>query len=254
MAKRNHNKIVIFLIPLLTVLLGTCGIEDYPMIYPIPQSLITQELSSRAIFRVPGDNSGPPFTHFAIFYRIYASDQLITSTIKDTYSVINPTLASDYNAILPYIDSDTLVNANMDSIIRIGRHYYYLGLLGADIDNVLSSSILGSTLEFDFNSGKYPTMTIVGGTSYRLQRTDGSGLFSPRPPFDLGFVNSSDLLDEEYLNDRINADVANKGNSTNRYAYAAFFIAAVGLDTTTWSNIYSTPSLIHVFLLPDPWT
>ena len=233
--------------------LGTCGLEDYPFIDPVPQSNIIPVMNYRATVRIPSSNSAM-FEHFAIFYRIYVSNELISSTTRDNYSAINSYLASDYNSIFPYIDSDTLVNTNMDTLFQ-GRGYKYLSLENGNIDAVLSSSALGSTLVFDFPasaSAGMPTMTI-GSSVYTLWRSNGSGTFTPRP--DRNLVNNNDLWNSDYINQQFNADVVDKsgiGAGDRRYTYTAMFIVAVGIDANTYSYIYSTPSLIHVFQLPDP--
>ena len=261
---RERPKFLVFLFFFfMTLFLANCGLEDYPFIYPIPQSNITQEMNDRAIVRVPTSNIGSSFTHFVIFYRIYVSDDFQPSTtLSTTFSVINPALSSDYNSIRPYIDSDTLVNSNMDSLFQ-GRSFKYLLFQNAEIETVLSDnaspSVLGSVLEFDFSSSKQPTMVkkdsggnITGGP-YILWRSNGNGTFSPRP--DRYFVNSEDLWKADNINQNTNADVSNKSSFTkeDRYTYAAMYIVAVGIDINSYSEIYSTPSLIHVFLLPLTW-
>jgi len=230
--------------------LGSCGIEDYPFINPIPQSNITQEMNNRAVVRIPNTYSGTPFSHFAVFYRIYVSDIPQASTTSPTsYQAINSTLASDYNSFSSYIDSTTQVNVNMDSLFS-GRGYKYLSLMNNNINVVLSSSSLGNTLQFDFSSSKAPTMTL-GSSSYILWRAEGSG-YTPQP--DRYFINKEELWKSENINSTTNADVVNKSGITDgvrHYTYAAMFIAAVGIDPTTQNFIYSTPSRIHVFQLPD---
>ena len=258
----------LFLFAILTagLSLGTCGLEDYPFIYPVPQGNVTQTMNYRAEVRVPNNNSGnAAFSHFAIFYRIYVSNVLVASTTTDTFSAINSVLASNYNSVSGYIDSDTLVNTNMDTFFRNlsgqgagqGVGYNYLALQNANIDNVLSSSVLNNTIIFDFPvsaSAGQPTMTI-GANVYTLMRseTNLNGTFTPRPNKD--FVNNNDLWDPQYLSSQFNADVVDKSGiqlSDRHYTYAAMFIVAVGNDPNTYGYIYSTPSLIHVFLLPDP--
>jgi hypothetical protein len=249
MGKMNNSGKLLLLL-FLFVLFGSCGLEDYPYINAVPQSNITQELNNRAIVRLPNDYTGTPFTHFAVFYRIYVSSIPQASTTISSYSAINPVLASDYNSFSTYIDSTTLVNVNMDSLFS-GRGYKYLNLMDHNISNVLSSSVLGGNLVFDFSSSKVPTMTAASNV-YTLWRSDGNGLFSPRP--DRLFINREELWKSENINTTINADVANKSGlepSERRYTYAAMFIIAVGIDISNYSNIYSTPSLIHVFQLPD---
>ena len=263
MIRKNSGSAVFLLLSIITFFYISCGLEDYPFIYPIPQSNITQEMNDRAIIRVPTNNSGSSFTHFVIFYRIYVSDDFQPSTtLSTTFSVINPTLNSDFNSIRPYIDSDTLVNSNMDSLFQ-GRNFKYLLFQNAEIEAVLSDntspSVLGSVLEFDFSSSKQPTMVkkdsggnIIGGP-YVLWRSNGNGTYSPRP--DRYFVNSEDLWKAENINPNTNADVVNKSSFSkeDRYTYAAMYIVAVGIDINSYSEIYSTPSLIHVFLLPLTW-
>jgi hypothetical protein len=109
-----------------------------------------------------------------------------------------------------------------------------------------------NTLVFDFSSNNYPTMAIGSAAGHTLFRSNGNGSFNPRPT-ERYFINTEELWRSENINSNTNADVVNKsgtGNSDPRFAYAAMFIAAVGVDVNTYSYIYSTPALIHVFQLP----
>ena len=243
-----HFALCSLLFVICSLFLLSCGIEDYPFINPIPQGNIIQAMNNRAVVRIPSDSPGSTFTNFAVFYRIYVSDIPQASTTINSYSAINPTLASDYNSFRTYIDSTTQVNANMDSLFQ-GKGYKYLGLQDGNINTVLSSSAFGQSLTFDFTSSKLPTLTL-GNSTYVLWRSNGGGLFSPRP--DRSFINSNELSNPDNINNQINADVVNKTGMPDggmRYTYAAMFIVAVG--STGISDFYSTPSLIHVFLLPD---
>jgi hypothetical protein len=250
MAQKSQNLPCFLLFALCSLFFWSCGIEDYPYIDPIPDGNIIRDLNSRAIIRIPGDSPGTTFTNFAVFYRIYVSDTLLSSTTStSSYSSINSTLVSDYNTFSGYINSTTQVNVDMNKLFS-DRGYKYLGLENDNISNALSSSSLGKSLTFDFSSSKRPTMTI-GNFTYVLWRSDGGGLFSPRP--DRYFVNSGELWNSENISNTINADVVNKANMDGdmRYTYVAMFIVAVGINPTSYSNIYSTPSRIHVFLLPN---
>ena len=242
---------LLFLILIGVFSLLACGLEDYPVIDPIPQGNITQRMNNYASVPLPNDYSGTPFTHFVVFYRIYVSDILQASTTDTSYSAINPTLASDYSSFSTYIDSTTHVNVNMDSLFQ-GRGYKYLSLQDQNINSILSSDALGSSVVFDFSSSKAPTMSLRG-TVYTLRRADGGGLFTPVPS-DRLFINREELWRSDNITNQINADVANKSgisDSDRHYTYVAMFIAAVGINPASYSNIYSTPSLIHVFQLPD---
>jgi len=250
MKLRNKKKIVLtFLLP---IFLWACGIEDIPYIDPIPQGNVTQVMNNRAVVRIPGSSPGTTFTNFAVFYRIYVSDIPQASTTVNSYSAINSTLASDYNYFSGYIDSTTQINVNMETLFQ-NRGYKYLVLEdpNTNINSVLSESSLGQSLVFDFSSSKRPTITL-GNNTYVLWRSDGGGLFNPMP--DRYFINSNELSVTENINSQTNADVVNKANipdGVRRYTYAAMFIVAVGVNPSSYSNIYSTPSLVHVFMLPD---
>jgi len=245
------RKIPLAMFVVYCAILGACGIEDYPIIPPVPDSNITRQFNDRATVRIPNDYAETPFTNFAVFYRIYVSDTPQPSIMESTFSAINPTLASDYNVFKGYIDSTTAVNVNMDAIFQ-GRGYKYLELQGdSNIYSVLSSSVFGTILEFNFSSSRDPSMT-VGANTYTLWRSNGNGLFNPRP--DRLFRNREELYRSENIsNPTINADVAGKSGVTDGrlYTYAAMFIVAVGVNTASYSPIYSTPALIHVFQLPD---
>ena len=243
-----------FLFSFALLLLPGCGIEDYPYLPPIPRADITQTLNNHATVFVQSYASYAEFTHFAVFYRIYISDSpIIESTTESTYRSINPALAEDFSFFSYYIDSDTMVNVNMDSLFTSRRAYKYLQLEDHRINAVLSSAVWNMFLEFDFGSTQYPTLTItdrstgdiVDGT-YTLWRSDH--LFSPQPNRYFGY--HADMISP--LNAQTNADVADKTGAASRdLTYVAMFIVAVGRDPATYSNVYSTPALIHVFLLPD---
>ena len=260
MFRGKCGKVFFFLLPLAALFLGTCGLEDYPSINPIPQARISQQLNNRAEVRVPSSNDGTALAdfHFEIFYRIYVSDTRIeATTISDSleYQRINLVLNSDYNTVSRYIDSETLVNVNMNSMFS-GMGYKNLYLQNGSIESVLSSSVLGSTLIFYFppdpSINNPPTMTI-GSSVYTLWRSNDNGRYTPRP--DRYFINNDDLWNSEYITSNINADVVNKSGITAsdpHFTYVAMFITAVGVDAASYSYVYSTPSMIHVFLLPDP--
>ena len=251
-ARKGFNPLKAGLLILVAAFLfSACGIEDFPFIEPVPQDNINPVMNSRATVRIPNSYDGSPFSHFEIFYRIYVSDVLQASTTSVTvFSAINSVLLSDYNVFNQYIGSTTQVNVNMDTVFR-NRNYHRLQLQDSVIDSILSSSVWGTDLVFDFSSGRAPTMT-AGGVIYTLWRSDGRGSFSPQP--DRLFRNRPELSHSDNISSTINADVVNKADIASgipRYTYAAMFITAVGIDVATYSYIYSTPALIHVFQLPD---
>ena len=256
---RRHKGIAafqkIFFLALGAFFLGTCGLEDYPYIEPIPEEKITRNFNYSASVEIPGSNTSA-FTNFVIFYRIYLGrDPEESSPGAGNFNSINSYLNSDYTFFSNYIGSDTQVNTNMDALFTStgtgGKNHKYLSLEGYNIDNVLSSGVLGKTLEFNFSSTNgYPTMTI-GSNVYTLSRTSDRNSINELQPSRY-FVSGSDLWRSDYINDlNINTDVENRGITGDpQLAYAAMYIVAVGIDDTNYSTIYSTPSLIHVFLLP----
>ena len=247
------------IISLAVFMLISCGVDEYYFIHPVSQSSIVPEMNNRAIVRIDTSNAGnSAFRNFIIFYCIYVSDADIPSTISTvSFNAINPVLLSNHNTIRPYIDSETHVGVNLDNLFRGGgRRFRYLELSNANIDIVLGANAIGSTLIFDFASFQNPTMTVSngGGTAtYTLYRSNGSGSFAPQP--DRFFVNREALSRNEFINDQFNADVVNRSGIPvwPRFTYAAMYIATIGYDLNSHTNIYSTPSLIHVFRLPDSW-
>ena len=255
-----------FVFVILAFLITSCGLDDYVYIYPVNQGNIVQHSSDRATVPINSDNGTVHgFSNYIIFYRIYISEDLFLSTISDNFNNINPLLLSNHNSIRPLIGSETFGNRNLEAIFR-DLGFYFVEVQGASIDNILGTSVLPpgnqtTFLEFDFGHEGDPNMTIIhpgsGSSSYTLFRSSGGGSFTTRPLGDRTFNDSTDLKNREYINNDVNADVADLRRNNvlvheddMRYTYAAFYIAAVGIDATTYTSIFSTPSLINVFLLP----
>jgi hypothetical protein len=236
-------------------LLIGCGIEDYPYLDPVDQGNISREFDSRAVITIGGKNSGnSSFYNYAIYYRIYVSNVIESSPSTGNFSTINPTLAQDYSAIAAYINSTTTGSTSMGTLFQ-DRNYNVLEHENGSFDNLLGGSQT-VVMEFPQNQGvlpeAWPYITINGSGPpyYYLYRSTGNGRFNPMPLNNRYFMNSADLTNPVYINQNNNADVVNK-DGTPRYAYAAFFIVAVGFDTTTFSSIYSNPAFVGVLRLPD---
>jgi hypothetical protein len=261
------------LVPLFSVLFFiTCGIEDYPYIEPIDKSRITTELNYRAIINMPGTPSGGGFTNYVIYYRIYVSnttpEQTPNTDTKNKIEVINPAMLTDYNAIEPYTNIDSVSTST--NTLFTNRKFYAMTLAGArSMDSVLGNSIGGQPITFDFSQTggvDIPTLTIGSGSpvintnSFYLQRSNSNftkvpsitapSITAPIYPFQ----NSEDLSKKENLTTDINLDVANKSDIAENdphYTYVLMYIAATGLNTQSYTQIYSIPTLIGIFLLPD---
>jgi hypothetical protein len=235
------------------ILFASCGIEDYLYLDPIPESGITVQLNSRATVQLPSRSSYDSVSnfHFTLFYRIYVSGLLRESVSISDYSALNPTLASDYNVLLPYTDTSSTSTANVSAVGTVfrNRNYYTLELESVNIDNVLASGSSGKTLTLDFlqNPGWIPRMEI-DGVPYSLFRSDGGGNFKPEP--DRYFRSSEDLTDSAKASSLANADVVPaSGTPVEKYAYVAFYIAASGMNNN-FSPVYSAPTFVGVLQLP----
>jgi len=242
MAKKSSKA---FLILVAAFFLWACGIQDIPFLYPIPEGNVHRGFLGTTVM-IP-DSNDIIFTHFAIYYKIYVSD-IDSDTPLAIMTAINPTLAQDWAAISPLIDSETAIDTSTD-FFR-GRRFFLLQVRGANrIDSILDSSVFGTNITFRFPLRGTPEMT-VGGEDYALWRSVGPPMFDPRP--DRYFRNRPEL--SEIIDTAVNADVAGRENLTpgaRIITYAAMFIVAAGFDHHLQAPIYSTPQLINVFRLSD---
>ncbi|GHV75957.1 hypothetical protein AGMMS49942_07780 [Spirochaetia bacterium] len=256
--RRLFHFVVSLLITGSTLGLGSCGIEDYPYLDPV-DSGIPLRLNTTAFIRLPDFSGNIYFRTFVIYYRIYISGLSIPGTVSTSQMYqINSSLTSDYNAMLSYTDtsSTTTAPSNMGSVFS-NRRYYTLALENASIDNVLGSAGGGViTLDFADTSGR-PSL-IIGDTRmpsnnpyarYRLFRYSESGFMRPYAD-NRYFVNSNDINNGAYINTATYTNLDVQYNSASGYTYVSMYILAYGVDSN-FSNIYSTPTFIGVFRLPD---
>jgi hypothetical protein len=236
--------------------LVSCGIDDYFYLLPVPVGNIQSTSNSMVTINLPNMNLSQfyYFTNFTIYYRIYISDTQELATLQlsqNVLTMINATLSSDYFAILPYTTTNTQNTQVSISVSTLFRNYHVLGLENASIDNVLNSSVMGRTITLDFlqTPGSIPYLQINNNVPYNLFRSNGNGIFNPLP--DRYFVNSSQLHSGENAISTINADVVNKDVSGPRYTYVSMYIVVTGIDNN-FSPIYSIPTFVGIFLLPDP--
>ncbi len=253
---RHGTKCIIYrvLAVVLTCFLCSCGIEEYIYLTPVPSSSIRQygDMSGAAITlpTIPADQANY-FRNFTIFYRIYAGG-IQTAGGPNDYAAINPALDSDYRIFLPYTSETTSTSSNTGAVgtLFTGRSYWRLEVENSDsyIEELLVSG--GRTLDIDFLQipDRQPVLT-VGGASYRLYRSNGSGspqAFTPVPT--RYFLDTPDLRSAANATVLRNADVA-PYSSTVQNVFVAMYIAATGIDAN-YSPIYSSPTFIGVFRLP----
>ncbi|MDR2094440.1 MAG: hypothetical protein LBP76_02840 [Treponema sp.] len=250
MIVKPHISFKTLIIPLAALLFVSCGIEDYYYLYPVSAANIMMQSNVAATISLPSyGQEYYYFTHFTIYYRIYISDRLSAAEIQPSeMQSINQALYSDYNGIEPYTHEDLITTINIDNLF-VNRHYYTLKLNGADIDSVLEIRD-GGTMTIDFSSSLAAPELRRGSNRYPLYRSNGDGIFDPLPR-DRLFQNTDDLNKSANASSTVNADVANKANiSGPRYTYAAMYIAAIGRNNN-FSPIYSIPTFIGIFQLPN---
>jgi hypothetical protein len=250
-----------FVIVMGSLLSGACGIEDYPYLEPVRESNISWDLNVRATIFLPYVAS-QQFTHFAIYYRIYISDESILSIIlPDDMSMINDSMRQDYTTFLPYTNTDNTSVSTQIGTLLSNRKFYSLYTESWELNDLLTSSVMGQRIVIDFSQttdGRQPTIE-VNDTEYVLWRTTGrerlGEIFDIKPDNERAFVNTPELNSSEYAdskNTAFNNDVADKAVEGSRYTYVSMYIMSAGHDLTTYSPIYSQPAHIGVFRLPDP--
>jgi hypothetical protein len=213
-------------------------------------------MNEQAIVRLPGFNISY-FSNFTIYYRIYTSysNDVGFSLSRENLMRINSTLYSDYSYIEPYTSSTNSANANASSIMT-NRGYqplYFESISGGSISSDILTSP-GSELRIAFPqpspSYPYPYLSYSGSTWY-LKRSNGNGAFSPVPA-DRYFLNTSGLNNRDNIIATINADVVNaSGSGGTRHAYVSVYIITSGLNEQSYTPIFSIPTFIGIFLLPD---
>jgi hypothetical protein len=233
----------------LALFLSSCGIEVYHYLPPVSSGSITTSANTYARIYLPGVSS-PDFTHFALYYRIYISDQNRTgfSLSASDLQSINTSLYSDYNYLNNYTDTGSATTVNTASVMGNRSYqplFFQLGP-GSYSNTVLTAP--GTTVELYFPpSGPYLRRS---GVDLPLIRSNGGGAFDPRP--DRLFTNKPDLYNPSYINANFNADVvAPSGPGSSRHAYAAIYIATAGINEQAgYVPIFSNPTLVGIFLLP----
>jgi hypothetical protein len=246
---RFSRFVLFFLIILAVSIPVSCGIEDYPYLEYVEPSEIYRTLNTVASIRLPTVGS-LYFQHFTIYYRIYISGLPVVGELStEQLAGINQALASDYNALLSYTNVDG-TPTNMGGVFST-RKYYSLALENYSIDTLLGAGSLGSTIRLDFENGR-PSLITGGGASYQLFRHSENNVTVPYADKRY-FLNSADVNDGSHINAVAfeNLDVQdNPGISGPKFTYVSMYILSAGIDPN-FSNIYSIPTFIGVFLLPN---
>jgi hypothetical protein len=240
-------------IPIVLVL--SCGIEAYHYLPPVPSGNITSSINEQATIALPAVSSSD-FTHFILYYRIYISYSNRTgfSLSANDLRDINPTLYSDYTYLSSYTSTTNTTTVNIASVMtnRSYQPLYFEDSSGGISSGVLTNPGIQIQLYFpqsgDLNNPPYLSLP---GARMKLKRSNGDGAFGPLPQHRY-FLNTGDLNTDGNINTTVNADVAAPGGSgLTRYAYAAMYIATAGINEQTYTPIFSIPSFVGIFLLPN---
>jgi hypothetical protein len=238
-AKRKKTH---FFLALLSIAFIACGIDDEPYLAPVDPSsvVITANTSATVTLSVSGENLYSP--SFLLYYKIYISGQSEPATIgPNAMSRINTTLNSDYNGISTYTTLNTTNRPVFSPTVFSNRNFNTMF-------NGSSETFSGSeTITFNFENQQalsLPSLTL-NGAEPTLYRSTGGGSFVPLPENERRFRNFTELRSTQ------NRDVA-QGSGGN-YSYCAVYIIKRGVNSRTLSAIYSAPTFITVFRLPDAY-
>ncbi|MDR1470521.1 MAG: hypothetical protein LBT00_14670 [Spirochaetaceae bacterium] len=222
----------------------SCGIDDEPYLSPELWVSVTSNTKAEVGgMSASGENMYSP--SYLLYYKIYISGESESSTIQpDAMSRINGTLNSDYRGILPYTTLNTSTPQVFTPTVFSNRNFYPI-VIGST--ETLSASTSTITIDFsNVNNALLPSLMVNGGTAQTLNRSNGGGTFTPLPLDDRRFRNFSDLRNAQ------NRDVAQLSGDGD-YSYCAVYIIKRGINPNTLTAIYSAPTFIAVFRLPDDY-
>jgi len=232
-----------------SIFLSTCGFEENYFLPQVPEINISTQLNTSATINLPSLTGFYYAQNYIIFYRIYISDFNTSSNDTTIFSNINSSLVNDYNFIYPNTDPTSTTAGISANNLFLSRSYFELELEGVNINNMLSSSGGNIRISFPTAQGGNPVMTFNNGTViYNLKRS--GKLITPRPS-DRYFQNTSQLSDANNANSNNNADVAARSGLSQTYAYVSMYVVAAGTDPVKFTTIYSKPTHISVFRLPE---
>jgi len=250
--KLPEKRTFLFCVVIASLFLSTCGIEEYYYLPQVPEINIRTQFNTSATINLPPLTSFYYAQNYKIFYRIYISGYFETGSI-DTQSIrntVSPSLDNDFRGIYPNTDS-TSTSAGIPANTLFGNYNYFeLELDGADINNMLSKNGGNVSISFPTTQGGFPVMSFNNGVDvFNLKRS--GKLTTPLPDKDSSFRNSTELSAPENANSINNADVSARTGLTQRFAYVSMYIVAAGMNPVGFTPVYSKPTHISVFRLPD---
>jgi hypothetical protein len=244
---RFYAKHKAMVLAVFSFLLTTCGIDEEPYLEPVgdASSVVVTANTSASIVGLTTSGEDRYSPNFLLYYKIYISGANELATITpDAMSRINPTLSSDYNGISYYTTSNTANRPVFTPTIFSNRNFYPMVI--DKYGEILPESTKSIMIDF---GNSYPALTLTDNNNVTdtqtLYRSNGGGSFTPRPD-DRRFRNFNELQETQ------NRDVAQSSASTD-YAYCAVYIIKRGINQLTLTAIYSAPTFVAVFRLPESY-
>jgi len=252
-------RLILFLLP---VYFSACGIEEFYYLPQVPQANIHTSFNTEANVKLD-PLSEVYASGYSIYYRIYISNHFTTAGGIDIpqseMSTINSSLNSDFTNFISFTDPTNYSSLPNSNTFR-SRTYHELELQNKNINDVLSKRRCEFKLNFLQFAGECPTLILLDSDtqeeleSYNLFRNSGNGNnnginFTPEP--DQYFFYSAELVDKTDLNAGINNDVLKRSDSLSGHAYVSMYIVAIGSNPTNFTRLFSKPTHIGVFKLPD---
>jgi len=256
----------------------SCGLENVPFIDRVWDPMETEIFGARGI-HLPdrsraGFGSDESFSHFVIFYRLYASNQLpshIDIGSRSQLAAINSHLDTDVFALRSWVDptNNNVNTAGVQNFFMNTRGFFRLELEGTTPiggrNGLLGQSSLGNILEINFDDvpGQPPHLLLRDRNGVLLRQYDlrraGGGRdgfnFEPLPEFGgaLPFLNHPDLRYQGNRTADINADMANWFPPLGaEETYVLMYIAAAGLSFDVPPRpVFSQPTYLGIFRLPN---
>jgi hypothetical protein len=218
--------------------MSACGIDDEPYLSPVdPSNVLVSTNSSARIGGMSASGESAYSPSYLLYYKIYISSVSEVGNISsDKMSGINSTLNSDYSGILPYTTLNTSNIQVFTPTVFSNRNFYAMVIGSAE---TLSAATTAITIDF----ASIPSLTPNNGTAQTLYRSNGGGSFIPLPENNRIFRNFNELRNTQ------NRDVAQ--GSGGVYSYCAVYVIKQGVNPNTLAPIYSAPTFIAVFRLPD---
>ncbi|TCW61353.1 hypothetical protein C5O22_06565 [Treponema sp. J25] len=209
--KNNIQQTFVRKVNYLCIILGvvffSCGIEEYIYLFPV-SNVSVNGVSSITITTPDQSSVASYFDRYLIFYRIYLSDNNLSSVSSSDLSSINTAMASHYSYFSTYTSTAnySVVSYNMSDIFN-QKGFYELSVTDSSVNLTSDSSVTF-------------TLTLNSGLRYKSRS------------FSKSDINKNGNDDEDV-------------EGTGQYAYVMFYIIAFGTDTGG-SAIYSNPTWLGV--------